>query len=113
MGSGLYSSKLNYEEWYNFNSSQRAHLNFVEWAPSTFALLLIGGVYFAIPAASLGLVIIIARLIYSFGYQIGGPAGRLIGALLNDLAILALFVLSIISCVYFIQGDSIPASVTN
>ena len=29
MGSGLYSQKLSYKEWYDFNNAQRAHYNYV------------------------------------------------------------------------------------
>ena len=29
-GSGYYSRKLSYKEWFEFNLAQRAHLNFVE-----------------------------------------------------------------------------------
>jgi hypothetical protein len=55
----------------------------------------------------LGLAIFIARIIYSLGYVMGGPKGRLIGATVNDLAFLALFVLSFISSIYFITGKDI------
>ena len=44
----------------------------------------------------------ISRAIYAIGYGAGGPNGRLVGALLNDLAMLALFVLSVISSIFFI-----------
>ena len=101
-GSGYYSKTLPYEEWYKFNNAQRAHMNFVEMMASTLAFVLIAGIYFPIPSASLCLVMIIARIIYSCGYAAKGPKGRSIGALINDLAFLALFVLSFISAVYFI-----------
>jgi glutathione S-transferase len=99
MGSGFYSQALSYEQWYNFNSAQRAHLNFVEWAPSTYAFLLIGGIYFSIASAVLGLIVLISRAMYAIGYNSKGPGGRLIGAILNDLAILGLFGLSIASSI--------------
>jgi len=35
----------------------------------------------------------------------GGPTGRLIGALSNDLLVLAQFVLAVISSAYFIKGE--------
>ncbi|CAM6002596.1 unnamed protein product [Sphagnum balticum] len=81
MGSGFYSNKLSYEQWYKFNNAQRAHQNFVEWATPTFALLLISGIYFPIESAAIGLGIIVFRLIYSLGYRVTGPQGRLIGVL--------------------------------
>lgn len=107
MGSGRYSSKLSYKAWYEFNSAQRAHYNFVEWIASTLVLIAVSGVYFPIPAAALGLTIFIARIIYSVGYAMGGPRGRSIGALINDVAFLGVFVLSFLSSVYFIIGKDI------
>ena len=107
MGCGKYSQKLSYKDWYEFNSAQRAHYNFVEWIASTLLLILVAGVYFPIPAAALGLAIFIARLIYSIGYVTGGPRGRSIGATINDLAFLAAFVLAFISSIYLIIGKDL------
>lgn len=42
---------------------------------------------------------IVARLIYSIGYSSSGPNGRIVGALLNDIAILGLFIMSMMYCV--------------
>lgn len=106
MGSGRYSHKLSYKQWYEFSSAQRAHYNFLEWIASTLALLLIAGVYFPIPSAALGLAVFLGRLIYAIGYANGGPQGRLIGVLINDLAFLGAFVLAFISSVYFIIGKT-------
>jgi glutathione S-transferase len=107
MGSGLYSQKLSYKQWFEFNAAQRAHYNFLEWIASTLIFIIIAGIYFPIPAAVLGLVIFIARIIYCVGYVIGGPKGRSVGALLNDFAILGLFVLGVISSVFFIIGKDV------
>jgi glutathione S-transferase len=104
MGGGKYSQKLSYKQWYEFNSAQRAHYNFLEWIASTLAILLIAGIYFPIPSAALGLAIFLGRLIYAIGYMTGGPQGRLIGVLINDFAFLGAFVLSFISSVFFIVG---------
>ena len=107
MGNGRYAAKLSYKEWYEFNSAQRAHYNFVEWIASSIILILIAGLYFPIPGAALGLALFIARLIYSIGYAYSGPKGRSIGALINDLAFLGLFVLAFISSVYCIIGKDL------
>jgi glutathione S-transferase len=107
MGGGRYSAKLSYKHWYEFSSAQRAHYNFLEWIASTLIFLLIAGVYFPIPSAVLGLAVFIGRLIYAIGYMMGGPKGRLIGVLINDLAILGAFVLAFISSVKFILGQQI------
>ena len=106
-GSGFYSQKLTYEEWYRFNNSQRAHMNYVEMVASHLCFLAVAGIYFPIPAASVGLVMIISRILYSCGYAAAGPKGRLVGALINDLCFLALFVLAFISSIFFILNQEI------
>ena len=105
MGSGRYSQKLSYKEWYDFNNAQRAHYNYVEFAPTTLVWLFCAGIYFPIPAAALGLAVFIFRAIYSVGYARGGPAGRTIGAVGNDLVLLGLLGLSLASGIMFIQGN--------
>ena len=106
MGTGLYSQRLSYKDWYAFNNAQRVHGNFIEMAPSTFVWLLIAGLYFPIPAAAIGLGVFFARLIYSIGYSgEKGPQGRIFGALLNDLFLLGLFGLSIASGALLINGN--------
>lgn len=107
-GNGFYAKNLSYEQWYEFNNGQRAHMNYVEWIASCLVFLLIAGIYFPIPAAAVGLGIIVARFVYAIGYTSNGPTGRLIGALGNDILVLAEFVLAVISSVYFLKGDSIP-----
>jgi glutathione S-transferase len=97
---------MNYDQWYRFNSAQRAHYNYVEMAPSTLVWLLISGIYFPVAAAVLGLAVIIFRLIYAIGYANGGPKGRLVGALGNDLALLGLIGLSFASSIMFTKGSS-------
>lgn len=106
MGSGRYSAKLSYKQWYDYNNAQRAHYNFVEMAPSTFVMLFIAGIYFPIPAAAIGLALAIFRAIYSAGYAYSGPKGRLIGALGNDLCLLGLLGLSLASGIMFANGSS-------
>ena len=105
-GSGYYSRKLSYEQWYALNNGQRAHMNYIEWIASYEVFLLVGGVYFPIPAAAIGLGVVIFRIIYAAGYTSGGPSSRLVGALGNDLLVLAQFVLAVISSIYFIRGDT-------
>jgi len=38
MGSGLYASKLDEEDWVTFNNAQRAHYNYLEGVASILAL---------------------------------------------------------------------------
>ena len=106
-GCGIYSQKLSYKQWFDFNNAQRAHYNFLEMLSSTLVFLLIGGIYFPIPSAVIGLVTAISRVIYSIGYVNSGPKGRLVGALLNDLCLLGLLGLSLASAVMFTQGKAL------
>lgn len=78
-------------------------MNYVEWIASCLAFLLIAGIKFERPAACIGLGVIIARCIYAFGYVSGGPKGRLIGGISNDILVLALFVLAVISSIKIIN----------
>jgi uncharacterized membrane protein YecN with MAPEG domain len=107
MGSGRYSAELSYGDWFRFNNAQRVHYNFVEGISTAITLLIIGGFYYPIPAAAFGLAMIIGRIIYSVGYTASGPSGRIIGVLLIDIALIALFVLSWITCIKMIKGDPI------
>lgn len=106
MGSGLYSTKLSYKQWYDFNNAQRAHYNYIEMAPTTFVWLFIAGLYFPIPAAAVGLALFIFRIIYTIGYVKSGPRGRSIGALGNDLCLLGLLGLSLASAIMFVKGTT-------
>ena len=106
MGSGFYAQKLSYKEWFEFNNAQRAHYNFIEFAPTCFVWLLIAGIYFPIPAAVIGLAVIIFRIFYGVGYVNSGAKGRLIGAIGGDLCILGLFGLSLASGIMFAMGNA-------
>jgi glutathione S-transferase len=104
MGSGRYSSKLSYEDWYRFNNSQRVHLNYVEFAPTYFIGLLIAGIYYPVVAAILGFLVLIFRIIYTVGYAAGGPSGRLVGAIVGDLIFGALLALAFASAIQLAMG---------
>ena len=82
-------------------------MNFVEMGASSLCFLLVAGIYFPIPAAAVGLFMIIGRIVYVCGYAIGGPKGRSVGAGMTDLAILGLFVLAFVSAVFFILDREI------
>jgi uncharacterized membrane protein YecN with MAPEG domain len=107
MGSGRYSQELPYNEWLRFNNAQRSHYNFVEGISTAITLLIIGGFYYPVVSASFGLAMIIGRFVYSIGYTARGAPGRLIGVILIDIALLATLVLSIMTCVKLIMGQSI------
>lgn len=106
MGNGRYSAKLNYEQWYRFNNAQRAHYNFLEFAPSCLVMHFVAGVYFPVVASALGVALIIGRFIYSVGYVSGGPKGRVLGAIIGDLVLLGQFGISLASGILFVTGRS-------
>ena len=89
MGSGVYSQKLNYKDWYTFNCAQRVHLNFVESIATYLILLLVAGLYYPIVTAILGVALIVGRIIYGIGYMIN-PLLRAPGALIIDVALVGL-----------------------
>lgn len=107
MGNGWYGRKLSYTAWWSFNNAQRAHYNFVETIASTTLLLIVGGLYQPIPAAIVGGIVLLGRLIFAIGYAYGGPKKRHFGGILIDLSYLALLVLSCMSCYKMIRGTSI------
>ena len=94
MGCGVYSSKLSYADWYKFNNAQRAHMNFLESLVTFIIMFIIGGIKFPIVTSIVGLVYFLARLLYSVMYIRSGPQGRLLGALIGDLCLLVLLVMS-------------------
>eukprot|EP01017_Pseudomicrothorax_dubius_P037616 TRINITY_DN5537_c0_g1_i4.p1 TRINITY_DN5537_c0_g1~~TRINITY_DN5537_c0_g1_i4.p1 ORF type:complete len:199 (-),score=37.01 TRINITY_DN5537_c0_g1_i4:139-735(-) len=97
MGNGFYSTKLGYKEWYKFNCGQRAHYQFVEHIGTIIPLLLITGLTFTKLSIILGVLNIVGRVLYSYGYISGGPTGRLRGAGLIFLTTMPTFVLSLVS----------------
>ncbi len=79
-------------------------MNFVEGICSMMTLLLIGGVSLPIPAAVLGLILILGRIIYAVGYFQGGPNSRVAGVLMAHIGELGLFGLAVYSSIDFIQS---------
>eukprot|EP00347_Sterkiella_histriomuscorum_P011405 403372585 len=89
-GSGRFSEKLAYKDWYEFNNAQRVHLNFIEQLPLILTLILIVAMKDSLASLIISIVYFVARLTYTVGYLIGGPNYRAVGA----LTILALLVIS-------------------
>jgi len=95
MGNGRYSAKLTLDEWTYFNNYQRAHYNYVEGAASILTFELISGLFFPRFTAVFGLFYIVGRILYAIGYRKSGARGRLVGVLIVDVALLALFIASL------------------
>ena len=72
-------------------------MNFVEMIASSLLFLLIGGLHCPLCASGFGVLMIISRIFYAVGYVKKGPKGRLVGALLNDIALLGLFILGVMA----------------
>ena len=52
---------------------QRTHLNFVENIASYLIIIFCGAIKFPIPAACIGFLLIIGRIVYTLGYVYKGP----------------------------------------
>ena len=98
-GNGYYSRKLSYKDWYVFNNWQRAHLNFLETYSVVVCMTFITAFNAPLWAAVVGYALVLGRIFYGLGYCNLGPKGRLVGALLWDLGLLAAFAGSIYSLV--------------
>lgn len=91
MGSGRFSNKLTLEQWQDFNCAQRGHLNYVEGVATAIVTFLVAGLFQTRLTIVLAAVYIIGRALYAAGYSAAGPKGRLVGAILYDLALLGGF----------------------
>ena len=101
MGNGRYSQKLTYEQWFHFNNAQRTHYNYMESVTCILCWMLIGGIGYNWWAVGFGSSYLIGRLVYTIGYSLKGPKGRLLGFMIIIWSSLALFILSIISPLRF------------
>ena len=82
------------------NNGQRVQMHFLD--NITFNLISIAfiGFRFQWIALGLGSAIILGRLLFSVGYVMKGPRGRMVGALLTQLSILASYIACIVTCVF-------------
>lgn len=85
------------------NNGQRCQINFLEHI--TFLLLSVTfvGFYYQWVAVGLGSAMFLGRLLFSIGYVTNGPQGRMIGALIMDLAILVAFIMTVVVTVKLAQ----------
>ena len=99
MGSGRYSEKLSYKDWFNFNSAQRVHYNYLEAVTPVVCWLLIAGLVYPWESIALGGGFILGRILFHIGYVVKGPKGREFGFVLGMLCTVVLFGFAIASAV--------------
>jgi len=97
MGSGHYSEKLQYKDWYRFNAAQRVHYHYLESVTCVVCWLLIAGLLHPWVAVAFGAAYIIGRILFTIGYMTKGPRGRWIGFLTCQISATVLFVFSFVS----------------
>ena len=69
MGAGIYSRALNYKDWFNFNCAVRVHYNSLEHLGWTLPLMLVNGLFFPKLTTTFGMIILVGREFYRYGYM--------------------------------------------
>lgn len=89
-GNGRYGKALPYLDWYDMNNGQRVQINFLEQITFIIGMSVIAALQKDCTWYAFGFLAAYScgRLIFTFGYTMAGPGGRLAGAILMDLAIL-------------------------
>ena len=96
VGSGHYSDKLTYQQWFNFNVRQRCHKNYLEFLTPAVVFLLIGGLYIPWVSIGAGILFLFGRLGYTIGY-IKQPKLRLPGFITSNTGLIVLLAMSLYS----------------
>ncbi|KAJ2739439.1 hypothetical protein GGI20_006107 [Coemansia sp. BCRC 34301] len=91
-GGGRYADKLSDEDWVTFNNIKRVSDNYSEQVGMVLSMLFMAGLFQPKLAASFGASFIVGRFIYAKGYVARGPKGRMLGAPIATLSLLALVV---------------------
>ena len=102
MGNGRYSQDWDYSQWFSFNNFQRIHYNYLEHYTPVVTFMFISIFYHPLACAILGFIYALGRLFYSIGYA-KSPNLRGIGAIILDLALIGLFILSLVSIGKWLQ----------
>jgi uncharacterized membrane protein YecN with MAPEG domain len=97
MGEGRYSKKLSQEKWMEFKNAQRAHQNYKEWITIQLALYMVAGMFTPTFTFWSCVSTIIGRGIYTVGYKMFGPKGRMAGAVIYEIPL----ILNLLSTLYF------------
>ena len=99
MGSGRFSEKLSYKQWYEFNVAQRIHYHYLESITSVICWLLIAGLVYPEVSIAFGGGYFLGRVLFHMGYAMKGPQGRGIGFALQFLCSLGLMIVAFISSI--------------
>lgn len=68
---------------------------------SALAVLLISGAFYPLFSAALGAVYVLGRRLYSSGYRAKGAEGRGVGAIVLDIALVGLWIGSVVGSLSF------------
>lgn len=88
MGEGRYSKKLSETQWLELANAQRGHGNYTEWITLQYAIYLIAGLFTPVFTLYCLIATIVGRFVYTFGYKVYGPNGRMVGAAIYELPLL-------------------------
>jgi uncharacterized membrane protein YecN with MAPEG domain len=86
-----------------FNCYQRAHQNMLETLPNVLMMLLLGGIRHPRVATGAGLVWILGRILFAFGYYTGDPSKRHRGNILIFPSLLVLLGTTISTALNFLD----------
>ena len=119
VGSGIYSDKLSYKEWFLFNNAMRSHLNIVEQIHFLLVFFLVGGLILPKITMVLAWLGVIGRAFYVIGYTMKGPNARLFGAFLNlipnyftTLFVLFVLISAAVKNAGYLSATQVPQAVT-
>ena len=111
-GSGRYIMKAGYKAWVEFNTAQRIHIQYMEAVTQMMCLQLFTGLYFPMTTVVIGVIYLIGRVIFTWGYTSGGPKGRMYGAPLVLLTQMLLPIFSIVAMFYLAKSGQERSVVT-
>ena len=103
-GTGWYSKDLGYKDWIDIQKAMRIPMNYIEQLPIIFFLSLIAGLYFPMATNVIVWIMLVGRILYSFGYKKETKA-RVPGAIIGFLCAFALILLAFISACALISNS--------
>ena len=68
IGAGYYSRTLPYKDWYKLNCTIRVHSNNLEHLVWTIPCLFLSGIFFPRLTTGFGMIILLGREFYRYGY---------------------------------------------